>query len=317
MGEIIMKWIRLWCERLTSPHSGTWLELGESWELYTKLMCIAGTCEQHGVIAVPGTDLGYSDGQLAAMCRMPQDRFDSQLKHLLSLPDKVKRLPADRLEMLGWTDFQTPYDRAVEKGYRDKLQPKVTAKGYATDDKKIRSQKSEGQKTDEELGLGATGQEPAAPAPLRKSRKFTEEERTAVRAWVKLFADCRKEAVGSFPTGYEPDSTRWPEPKIANAALWFHNNGGLNNGTREKLVAVLRGEFYATPPANLAEFRVMYDRLIDTNRKGAKGPADSKEAELTRRAKACANSFDGAGCNGSGKGEACDYCPKTKRGSKR
>lgn len=118
--------------------------------------------------------------------------------------------------------------------------------------------------------VGASG-EPDAPAvaPKRRGRQFSEPERAAVRAWVKLFADCYREVNNRWPTGYEPDSTRWPEPKVANAALALHKSGIGVNG-KAKLLAVLRGEFYATPPANLAEFKAQYDRLTDANRKDAK-----------------------------------------------
>jgi hypothetical protein len=223
-----MKWIRLWCERLTSPRSDTWQELGESWELYTKLMCFAGTCEQHGIIAVPGTELGYSDSQLAAMCRMPQDRFDAQLKHLLSLPDKVKRLTCDRLEMVDWAGYQTPYDKQIELGYRTKLHPKVTPQKS-----EVRSQKSEEQKSEKDRKSAPVspdappGDKPQDPP----ARTFTQEcVDRALISYEKRY--CKTRQLTGYPggqpalaksyglvvktlAGFSPD---FPKTKAATAA---------------------------------------------------------------------------------------------------
>jgi hypothetical protein len=131
---------------------------------------------------------------------------------------------------------------------------------------------SDSDKTRQDLDkrTGATGPEPVTP-PVRKGRKFSDEERAAVRGAVQAFAVIYHEVNGAWPSWYAPDSRRWPEPKIANAALWFH--GLPPDKSRSTLRAVLAGEFYATPPANLAEFRVMFDRLTDANRKGQKQQA--------------------------------------------
>lgn len=147
MGDDVMKWIRLWCERLTSPQSDTWKELGEAWELYTKLMCHAGRCEQHGKITIPATSLGYSAEQLAEMCQMPQDRFDRQFAVLVG-KNKVRLMERGVLEVLDWASFQTAYDKQLEKGYRGMLHQKVTHKGYATEDQKIR--RSEVEKSEDQ-----------------------------------------------------------------------------------------------------------------------------------------------------------------------
>ena len=100
-----------------------------------------------------------------------------------------------------------------------------------------------------------------------------------MRTWTRLFADCYREVNKTWPTGYDPESKRFPEPKVAQAALWFERNITASDAPRARLLAALRGEFYATPPANLAEFRVQYDRLTNTNRKGRKAqpkPVKSK-----------------------------------------
>ena len=146
-----MKWIRLWCERLLSPRSDTWQELGEAWEAYSKLMCVAGVCERHGKIAVPGTSVGYTDEQLAGMCRMPMERFTAQLATLIRL-NKVKRLPGNELDMLGWAEFQTAYDKVTAKGYRQRLRPKVTLQ--MTEDRSKEEQRSEKKSEPSAIAVG-------------------------------------------------------------------------------------------------------------------------------------------------------------------
>ena len=188
-----MKWIRLWCERLTSPKSDTWAELGEAWELYTKLMCYAGTTEQHGKIALPGTSVGYSIDQLAEMCRMPQDRFDRQF-YILKEKRKVKIIERGVLEVLDWASFQTPYDKQIEKGYRERLQQKVTGKGFDTDDQKIRC--SEEEKTE---------------VRIRKPPNDEKSDDTPTRTFVQECVDralvsyekryCATRNLGSYPGG--------------------------------------------------------------------------------------------------------------------
>ena len=136
-GDSVMKWIRLWCERLTSPDSQTWRELGAAWELYTKLMCLAGISERQGKIVLPGTDCGYTPTQLADRCRMPPERLTAQLDTLI-VNGKVKQLPNDVLEMTDWSSFQTAYDKQLNKGYRQRLHLKVTPEGYDTEEQKNR-----------------------------------------------------------------------------------------------------------------------------------------------------------------------------------
>jgi hypothetical protein len=136
----------------------------------------------------------------------------------------------------------------------------------------LQSQSQNKSQSKSQIPKGGSG-EPQPPAPKAKGRKFSDEDRAAVRAWVKLFADCYREVNKAWPTGYEPDSTRWPHPKVVAAALWFSTRT-VTERVRVKLLAVLRGEFYASPPANLAEFRVMYDRLTDACRKPRGADAD-------------------------------------------
>lgn len=149
-------------------------------------------------------------------------------------------------------------------------------------------------------GTGESGQKPDPPKPA-KVRKLTPEQTEAIRDWTALFADCYLEVTRAYPTGYKPDDNRLPHPKVQQAALWFEKNVKRGDA-KTRLVGALKGDYYVTPPASLAEFKVMYDRLIEANRKKQQGGSRQGVFEALK----C--SRNNPGCV-TGSAKVCRFCP--------
>lgn len=146
-----------------------------------------------------------------------------------------------------------------------------------------------------------------APArPKRRKRPLTDQEKVEIRAWTGLYADCFREVNGMWPAGYDPESTRFPEPRLAQAALWLKRHVQPGD-VKADLLEALRGGIYAKPPGDLAEFAVMIkrNRFVKASRKESTVGADSQETELRRRAEKCYR--ENPGCGG-GHEPACIVC---------
>ena len=160
------------------------------------------------------------------------------------------------------------YER--QKGYRTKLHPKVTPQKS-----EVRSQKSEGQKT-EDLGIGGDGQKPTPPdknsSASPSNPKAEENDRAVkVRNW---FAVCYRKINRTDLPGFDPDDRRMSvqDRNACKAIYAMYGNdragkpGYVNQEElRRRLYHALAGNYYKLrPPANIAEFKRILPNCVNS-----------------------------------------------------
>jgi hypothetical protein len=123
-------WIKINCDRW---FDGTIRkETIEVRSIWTDLLALAGRTGQDGVIRLPGTEVGYSDHQLAVIFNVPIEVWLAAKDRLMNHPggkpeNRILVSSENKIEILNWVTYQSEYVR--QKSYREKLQPKVTVEG--------------------------------------------------------------------------------------------------------------------------------------------------------------------------------------------
>lgn len=125
--------------------------------IWTDILALAGRTGQDGTIRLPGTDLGYTDEQIASIFQVPLSIWLSAKERLRNHPmgpeeNRIHINGGNVIEIINWSSYQSEYIRQLS--YREKLQPKVTAESDVKSNREIRLDKIRLDLKDQEKNLG-------------------------------------------------------------------------------------------------------------------------------------------------------------------
>jgi hypothetical protein len=119
--------------------------------VFVDLLALAGKLGDDGKIRLPGTTIGYTDLQVAAILNIGVPEWvqskDRLSNHPIEKENRITVTPDNVIEIINWGTYQSEYSR--QKGYRYKLQPKVTSKGDQENRRRIEGEVDLDQKKDQ------------------------------------------------------------------------------------------------------------------------------------------------------------------------
>lgn len=119
--------------------------------VFVDLLALAGKMGDEGKIRLPGTTIGYTDLQLAAILNIGVPEWVQSKERLSNHPDaKENRISITNenvIEIINWSKYQSEYLR--QKGYRQKLHPRVTTQRNTENRRRIEGEVDLDQKKDQ------------------------------------------------------------------------------------------------------------------------------------------------------------------------
>jgi len=111
-------WVKLYCDNWFSGSIRK--ETPELRSIWTDLLAFAGRTGDKGVIALPGTNVGYTDNQLAEIFNVPVELWMICKQRLSNHPggedeDRIYVSESNVITILHWDEYQSEYDKRREK----------------------------------------------------------------------------------------------------------------------------------------------------------------------------------------------------------
>ncbi len=116
-------WVKVYCNRWFEGSIRK--ETPELRSIWVDLLALAGRTGNNGVIRLPGTELGFTDLQLATIFNVPVELWLSIKARLANHPDgehenRIRVNDCNKIEIINWGQYQSEYARQLP--YREKLQ---------------------------------------------------------------------------------------------------------------------------------------------------------------------------------------------------
>lgn len=149
--------------------------------VFVDLLALAGKMGGDGIIRLPGTTIGYTDKQLAAIINIGVPEWlqskDRLSNHPIDKENRITVTPENVIEIINWSKYQSEYLR--QKGYRQKLHPRVTSKSNAENRRRIEGEVDLSQKKDQ-THVTRPGNGRFTPPTLEQVKEYCESRKNGV-----------------------------------------------------------------------------------------------------------------------------------------